>query len=104
MHLIEMQLGYGYWSLPAVEKRIASLKINSPRHWQKKLKRLDELRKKIIEESDRTRLVKGWKGYPKRKERYLGMAKMLRSYSFADVGEKFGVSRQRVHQIVSTWK
>ena len=99
-----MQLGYGYWSLPAIEKRIAALKIKKPHHWQKKLDHLSELHKKILEESDQTKLVKGWKGFSKRKERYLEMQKMAKYSSLSEVGKKFGVSRQRVHQILSSWK
>ena len=99
-----MKLGHGYWSLPAIEKRIADLGIHKPRHWQKKIKQLSRYRKTIITESDQTKLVKGWKGYSRRKERHDEMVKMLRNSSLSDVGDKFGVSRQRVHQIVSTWK
>lgn len=99
-----MEIGLGYWSLPAIDRRIADLEKNRPRRWQKRLNALKKARKEVVTKADQTRMVKGWKGKKKRAERYFRMRDMLNTGTLESVGKHFGISRQRVHQIVSQWK
>lgn len=90
--------------LPEVERRIAKLIDTKPRHWNKRLKSLRKMRKSILAEPRPDRLVKGWKSFTARKTRALKMRRMYKSKTYAEIGRQFGLSRQRVHQIVSKWK
>lgn len=99
-----MQLGTGYWSLPAIDRRIVEIEKRKPRNWNKRLKELIATRRRVIESADKTRTVKGWMGRKNREIRYNKIRVMLRDHSLSYVGKNFKISRQRVHQIVSTWK
>jgi hypothetical protein len=97
-----MQLGVGYWGLPAVDQRIVNLIKRKPRHWNKKLKALKRIRRQIMAMPRPKKIVKGWKSYPVRKDRALKMRKLHASLSYKEIGDKFGISRQRVEQIVNS--
>lgn len=99
-----MQLGTGYWSLPAIDRRILELESRKPKKWKERLKKLHEHRAEAVASADQSRLVKGWAGRKKREQRHREMLVMLNTHSLAEVGKKFGISRQRVHQIISKWK
>jgi hypothetical protein len=99
-----MQLGFGYWSLPAIERRIADIESRKPRRWHKRLKALRKCRERILKKSDTSKPVKGWKGRKTREERYHRIMELLRTGTLASVGKQLGISRQRVHQIVTQWK
>lgn len=97
----QKKIGVGYWSLTAVDRRIAALIEKKPRRWNKKLKALKAARKAILALPKPTRIVKGWKSYTERKQRALKMRQLHRRMSYSEVGKMFGISRQRVHQICS---
>jgi DNA-directed RNA polymerase sigma subunit (sigma70/sigma32) len=99
-----MQLGFGYWSLPSIERRMADLETRKPRRWHKRLKLLKRYRDHLLKASDTSKPVKGWKGRKIREERYRRIRVMLNTGSLASVGKELGISRQRVHQIVTQWK
>jgi hypothetical protein len=99
-----MQLGFGYWSLPAIERRIADIEQRKPRRWNKRLRQLMGYRRQILNDADTSRPVKGWKGKKAREERYRRIMSLLNTHSLAAVGKKMKISRQRVHQIVTQWK
>jgi hypothetical protein len=99
-----MQLGHGYWSLMAVERRISKLLEKKPRRWNKKLKALRQLRKQILALPKTDKLVKGWRSHDARKDRAMRMRELHRTKSFTEIGREFGISRQRVHQIVHAWE
>lgn len=90
--------------LPEVDRRIAKLIETRPRHWNKRLKILRKMRKTILAQPRPDKLVKGWKSAGPRKARALKMKKMHKNKTYAEIGRQFGLSRQRVHQIVSRWK
>lgn len=95
-----MQIGVGYWGLPAIDRRIEYLKRKKPAKWRGRLKRLRTLRREILVSGDQSYPVKGWRGHSVRKKRYLDIKQMLKSMNGAEVGRRVGLSRQRVHQIM----
>lgn len=96
-----MTLGIGYWSLTAVDRRISDLIKRKPRRWNKRLKELKKKRRQILSMPRPDKIVKGWKSYTTRKQRALKMRRMYKTQTYREIGEKLGVSRQRVHQIIS---
>jgi DNA-directed RNA polymerase sigma subunit (sigma70/sigma32) len=103
-----MKLGYGYWSLNEIDRRIADLESRKPKRWKSRMDALMSARHKVLLSDDGTSLKKGWRGHSARKNRYSEMRRMYADTkaSLADVGKEFGISRQRVHQILSNpqWK
>lgn len=87
-----------------MDRRIAMIIEKKPRHRTKKLKALRKMRKAILSQPRPDKLVKGWKSFKARKARALKMRRMYKSKTYAEIGRQFGLSRQRVHQIVSKWK
>lgn len=78
------------------------LNRRKPRRWQKRLKYLASVLKKIRDAADLSKPVKGWKGLKKRSERYRKIRMLLRTHTLASAGKRMGgLSRQRVHQLAT---
>lgn len=95
-----MTIGYGYWGLPAVERRIEDIERRKPRHWRKRLAALRAIRRRLLGERPGLEPVKGWRGDYARKKRYREMRRYRRSHTLEETGRQFGVTRQRVHEIL----
>ena len=48
-------------------------------------------------------LVKGWKGYQARVERFDYIKGLLPTYSLSEIGKMLSISKQRVHQILKNY-
>lgn len=95
-----MKPGTGYWSLPAIERRISDIIRRRPRRWRKRLAALKKAKKQLL--SEKPRPVKGWRGACFRFERFQRTRELLKTHTLAETGKLLGgISRQRVHQIIS---
>lgn len=89
--------------MPLIEARIRRVLQVRPRHWQKKLNKLETAKRTLLSNAKSSANVKGWRGFKARVDRFNRFKLLSKKHTLAEIGAMEGISRARVHQILKNY-
>lgn len=92
------RLGRGYYRPEAVMERLKSARR---RGHKRRIKELTALLREITALPPTSRLTKSWRSIPYRELRVRQMAQMRKTMTLQEIGDHYGVTRERVRQILA---
>lgn len=94
-------LGAGYYHPDAIQTRLA---VAAARGNRKRMRVLKALLDEVYALPPKKKLTKSWRSIPYRTMRMMQMAEMRKTMTLQQIGDHFGLTRERVRQVLNSAK